>query len=169
MLCNWIMEYSWPVYRMTTHNEVRCDYMKMCTGQRGGHDWMSLCACLLKINTGEEQGIVVSIQRCCVTNTNMLSLIARFIGPIWGPSGANRTQVGPMLAPWTLLSGVLPICDFPSYLCNGNPYTFKSGLYIERDPSYGDYFCQMWYIGTHYSEIVQKIWCFNSLWLSDVT
>ena len=34
------------------------------------------------------------------------SLIARFIGPTWGPSGADRTQVGPMLAPWTLLSGL---------------------------------------------------------------
>ena len=27
------------------------------------------------------------------------------MGPSWGPSGADRTQVGPMLAPWTLLSG----------------------------------------------------------------
>ena len=35
------------------------------------------------------------------------SLIARFMGPTWGPSGADRTQVGPMLAPWTLLSGIL--------------------------------------------------------------
>ena len=26
----------------------------------------------------------------------------------WGPSGADRTQVGPMLAPWTLLSGFWP-------------------------------------------------------------
>ena len=34
------------------------------------------------------------------------SQIARFMGPTWGPSGANRTQVGPMLAPWTLLSGI---------------------------------------------------------------
>ena len=33
------------------------------------------------------------------------SMIARFMGPPWGPSGADRTQVGPMLAPWTLLSG----------------------------------------------------------------
>ena len=32
-------------------------------------------------------------------------LIARFMGPTWRPSGADRTQVGPMLAPWTLLSG----------------------------------------------------------------
>ena len=36
------------------------------------------------------------------------TLIARFMGPTWGPSGANRTQVGPMLAPWTLLSGQWP-------------------------------------------------------------
>ena len=28
---------------------------------------------------------------------NGSSLIARFIGPIWGRSGADRTQVGPML------------------------------------------------------------------------
>ena len=34
------------------------------------------------------------------------SLIATFMGPTWGPSGADRTQVGPMLAPWTLLSGM---------------------------------------------------------------
>ena len=32
-------------------------------------------------------------------------LIARFMGPKWGLSQADRTQVGPMLAPWTLLSG----------------------------------------------------------------
>ena len=33
----------------------------------------------------------------------MTSLIARFMGPPWGLSGTNRTHVGPMLAPWTLL------------------------------------------------------------------
>ena len=30
--------------------------------------------------------------------------IARFIGPSWGQFGADRTQVGPILAPWILLS-----------------------------------------------------------------
>ena len=29
------------------------------------------------------------------------------MGPTWDPSGADRTQVGPMLAPWTSLSGDL--------------------------------------------------------------
>ena len=32
-------------------------------------------------------------------------LVARFMGPTWGLPGADRTQVGPMLAPWSLLSG----------------------------------------------------------------
>ena len=31
--------------------------------------------------------------------------IARFMGPTWGPTGSCRPQMGPMLAPWTLLSG----------------------------------------------------------------
>ena len=35
------------------------------------------------------------------------SQIAKFMGPTWGPPGSCRTQVGPMLAPWTLLSGML--------------------------------------------------------------
>ena len=30
------------------------------------------------------------------------SLIARFMGRTWSPSGADRTLVGPMLAPWTM-------------------------------------------------------------------
>ena len=34
-------------------------------------------------------------------------MIARFMGPKWGPSGAEGTQVGPILAPWTLLYGRL--------------------------------------------------------------
>ena len=43
---------------------------------------------------------------------HFITLIARLMGPTWGPSGADRTQVGPMLAPWTLLSGYP--CDYLS-------------------------------------------------------
>ena len=32
------------------------------------------------------------------------ALIATFMGPTWDPSGADRAQVGPILASWTLLS-----------------------------------------------------------------
>ena len=34
------------------------------------------------------------------------SQIAKFMGPTWGPPGSCRPQMGPMLAPWTLLSGI---------------------------------------------------------------
>ena len=44
--------------------------------------------------------ITVPLCRC-----PSITLIARFMGPTWGPSGADRTQVGPMLASWSLLSG----------------------------------------------------------------
>ena len=39
------------------------------------------------------------------------------MGPTWGPSGADRTQVGLMLAPWNLLSGM-------SSLGSSVPYFF---------------------------------------------
>ena len=47
-------------------------------------------------------------KRIHLTQTGSSSIrtqIARFMGPTWGPSGAYRIQVGPMLAQWTLLSG----------------------------------------------------------------
>ena len=47
-----------------------------------------------------------------------LSLIARFMGATWGPPGTDRTQVGPMLAPWTLLSGVVYFLVSQSLLLN---------------------------------------------------
>ena len=35
------------------------------------------------------------------------SQITKFMGPTWGPPGSCRLQMGPMLAPWTLLSGLI--------------------------------------------------------------
>ena len=48
-----------------------------------------------------------------------ISQIARFMGPTWGPSGSCRPQMGPMLAPWTLLSGLAlwHSCCGVTYLC----------------------------------------------------
>ena len=44
--------------------------------------------------------------RACSTKRNPTQ-IAWFMGPIWGPPGSCQPQMGPMLAPWTLLSGKL--------------------------------------------------------------
>ena len=54
---------------------------------------------------------IVSVSKCCCFFINVgiskheHTLIAKFVGPTWGLPGADRTQVGPMLATWTLLSG----------------------------------------------------------------
>ena len=45
------------------------------------------------------------ISRCCFP----VSQIARFMGPTWGPPGSCRPQMGHMLAPWTLPSGLLKL------------------------------------------------------------
>ena len=44
--------------------------------------------------------------------TCIASQIAKFMGPTWGPPGSYRPQMGPMLAPRTLLSGLIwfPAC-----------------------------------------------------------
>ena len=59
-----------------------------------------------------EPMMVSLLMHICVTRPQRVNarsaaatLIARSMGPTWGPSGADRTQVGPMLAPWILLSG----------------------------------------------------------------
>ena len=39
----------------------------------------------------------------------MSSQITRFMGPTWGPPGSCRPQMGPILAPWTLLSGIFSL------------------------------------------------------------
>ena len=49
--------------------------------------------------------VVITFVRQASRTHRPEALLARFMGPSWGPSGADRTQVGPMLAPWSLLSG----------------------------------------------------------------
>ena len=54
--------------------------------------------------------MVLTVQhwfRCWLPSNSKTSLIAKFMGPTWGPSGADRTQVGPMLVAWVLLSGII--------------------------------------------------------------
>ena len=43
--------------------------------------------------------------RICCDVFLKYTLITRFLGSTWGPAGAERTQLDPMLTPWTLLSG----------------------------------------------------------------
>ena len=41
----------------------------------------------------------------------IISQVGKFMGPSWVPPGSCRPQMGPMLAPWTLLSGIVRRID----------------------------------------------------------
>ena len=51
-------------------------------------------------------------ERWVNNNLNINMIKAKFMGPTWGPPGSCRPQMGPMLAPGTLLSGALHYCPF---------------------------------------------------------
>ena len=66
-------------------------------------------------HSGELSGVLTCMQ--------VATLIAKFMVTTWGPSGADRTQVGPMLAPWTLLSGNTRIATMNgTNNSHGNPF-----------------------------------------------
>ena len=81
---------------------------------------------------------MVSLAQVCQVAT----LIARFMGPTWGPSGTERTQVGPMLAPcylrnyltvWSMkLAEMYYEMDFYSWITTKIPYlTSDTKIYSE--------------------------------------
>ena len=83
-----------------------------------------------------------SIWRCCFASIGIpiveITQIAKFMGPTWGPPGSCRPQMGPKLAPWTLLSGKTILRPF--YLHNGISYTGKTtSLYWVRSFHYTIY------------------------------
>ena len=51
---------------------------------------------------------IKSAKKCIRNDRPKQTQIPIFMGPTWGPPGSCRPQMGPMLAPWTLLSGDSP-------------------------------------------------------------
>ena len=81
-------------YLMAVHSAI--NMLLLCESCHSCHNWVSM--------------VVIKIP--CLHGTRIpvgskAPLIARFMGSTWGPSGADRTQMDPMLAPWTLLSGMI--------------------------------------------------------------
>ena len=75
---------------------------------------------------------IITLSQCASFTESVLmnpTLIARFIGLTWGPSGADSTQVGPMLAPWILLSG---ICRDKSLHWGGKGYWSSVREFIRK-------------------------------------
>ena len=48
---------------------------------------------------------------CPIIHEHVLPQTTKFMGPTWGPPGPCRPQMGPMLAPWTSLSGACVVCE----------------------------------------------------------
>ena len=57
----------------------------------------------------------------------------KFMGPAWGPPGSCRSQMGPMLAPWTLLSGTLHNPCMMLYVHSEHTYFFNQELWGRRE------------------------------------
>ena len=68
------------------------------------------------------------------------SQITRFKWPTCSPPGSCRPRVGPMLAPWTLLSGWLPFCVGLFYYTMVQ-FTGTFAEYIDYHIVYGFYVC----------------------------
>ena len=51
---------------------------------------------------------------------NKPSQIAKFMEPTWDPPGSCRPQMGPMLAPWTLLAEIILINGTQSHKVRTN-------------------------------------------------
>ena len=94
------IEYGWG--RVKTKKHWHRDYNKDMT--KYVHIWVMSNE--LGISLQQSFGLCV---KCFYRLKTKKPLIAMFMGPTRGPSGADRTQVGPMLASWTLLSGTICI------------------------------------------------------------
>ena len=79
-------------YTLNSRNKRRTVHPMKCAQDLC---FVVFCYSLVQVNfTGILWHYFVGIRDNC-----MITLIARFMGPTWGPSGADRTQVGPILAP----------------------------------------------------------------------
>ena len=68
---------------------------------KGGHESADLTHV-------SEYAAICNVDRCSVCFCVLiLSQIARFIGPTLDPPGSCRPQMGPMLATWSLISGLV--------------------------------------------------------------
>ena len=69
------------------------------------------------------------------SNVNLITpQIAKFMGLTWGSPGSCRPQMGPMLAPWTLLSGtfITALCDNEAVICLSMMLTKLKNVFRER-------------------------------------
>ena len=102
-----------------------------------------------------------------ITRWGLYSQIARFMGPTWGPPGSCRPQMGPMLAPWTLLSGFpdlhnhshIKVDMFVSYsLCDGWNHLFYGTYHYVflRNGCECEIYRLLWFTSYFQKDLTQK-------------
>ena len=97
-----ICEWSSPISNRRFYWSVlRCKLFTSCYAECDVGHFLSKLIWLFMISN------MLSLTRRHDGKWLLRTLITRSTGPTRGPSGADRTQVGPMLAQWTLLSGKL--------------------------------------------------------------
>ena len=70
--------------------------------------WSPFLADLLGTENSGNKSFCYSTEPCHTGEIeNIESQVAKFMGPTWGPPGSCWPQIGPMLAQWTLLSGIV--------------------------------------------------------------
>ena len=82
-------------------NQATSHYLSQC--------WPRFLCYILSLGHSELRLLMSSVWNTCNSILPIYTQIAKFMGPAWGPPGACWPQMGPTLAPWTLLSGYLSV------------------------------------------------------------
>ena len=85
------------------------------------------------------------------TNWKAASQVTRFMGPTSGPPGSCRPQMGPSLAPWTLLSGIAPTWPMDILIVNP-PESQRNIVFLVL---YHSCYFVFWKLATVISNILQ--------------
>ena len=80
--------------------------------------------CIYQVTSSVTANYRTTLLRMIDAVWDVLPQIAMFMRPQWGPPGSCRHQMGPMFAPWTLLSGTIyqGICYMEEYVTDTELY-----------------------------------------------
>ena len=105
----------WQYVRFTQWqiNHWLIRWQKGCELPMGQFLYKCWPSCLVPYG-GHDKSIIIckhTSRNCCRGLVCPITQITKFMGPTWGPPGSCQPQMGPMLVPWTLLSGHVPKDD----------------------------------------------------------
>ena len=81
------------------------------------------------------RGMISLYKQPCPWKLSQIKI--KFMRPSWGPHESYRPQMGPMLAPWTLLSGISPIMQLTVTTPGTNCYSSCTVAFLPCDKNSG--------------------------------